>query len=258
MIPKRRAKKHPLAPKRPMSAFLKFSQNRRQRVKRENPELKNTDVSVLLGAMWRAASEKEKAPFQEQEMRERVIYKENIKKFKDDLTRVDAATRTSHHQTVQGYQPVHYPEDYNGRHRQSYAASMPPPPTTFESLHVDSFEEPVVASSHGRPSHFRPRYNNYSAPPPYRDAYLHSTGKFRSRLSLAFFTTTCSNSNTVGAENAVLPHDYHDEPLPIMPSRARMPSPPSDDYDPMSDQYPANRSHYFHDNMYAGYYSRYP
>ena len=35
--------------------------------------------------MWRNASEEEKAPFQEQELRERVIYKENIKKFKDDL-----------------------------------------------------------------------------------------------------------------------------------------------------------------------------
>jgi hypothetical protein len=32
-VPKRRAKKHPLAPKRPMSAFLKYSQKRRSVVK---------------------------------------------------------------------------------------------------------------------------------------------------------------------------------------------------------------------------------
>ena len=166
-----------------MSAFLKFSQNRRQRVKRENPELKNTDVSVLLGAMWRNASEEEKAPFQEQELRERVIYKENIKKFKDDLTRVDAATRTRH-QSVQEYPTVHYPEEYTMRHRPPYAAPMPPP-TTFESLHVDSFDEPAVsANNHSRPSHFRPRYSAYSAPLPYREPYLHSTGKFRTRLSM--------------------------------------------------------------------------
>lgn len=38
-IPKRRAKKHPLAPKRPMSAFLKFSQQHRGKVKHENPDM---------------------------------------------------------------------------------------------------------------------------------------------------------------------------------------------------------------------------
>ena len=44
-IPKRRAKKNPLAPKRPMSAFLKYSQTRRKLVKKENPDMSNTDVS---------------------------------------------------------------------------------------------------------------------------------------------------------------------------------------------------------------------
>jgi hypothetical protein len=39
-IPKRRAKKHPLAPKRPMSAFLKYSQTRRAKVKEENPDMR--------------------------------------------------------------------------------------------------------------------------------------------------------------------------------------------------------------------------
>jgi HMG (high mobility group) box len=76
-LPKKRAKKHPEAPKvrlmtglirissrrrsesrfyffhgsnqRPMSAFLNFSQKVRQQVKTENPELINTDVSRLLG-----------------------------------------------------------------------------------------------------------------------------------------------------------------------------------------------------------------
>lgn len=37
--PKRRAKKDPLAPRRPMSAFLKFSKTRRSMVKTANPDL---------------------------------------------------------------------------------------------------------------------------------------------------------------------------------------------------------------------------
>lgn len=40
VVPKRRAKKHPLAPKRPMSAFLKYSQSRRGKVKKDNPDMR--------------------------------------------------------------------------------------------------------------------------------------------------------------------------------------------------------------------------
>jgi hypothetical protein len=47
--PKLRAKKHPLAPKRPPSAFLKFAQVHRSSVKAHNPTLLNTDVSRILG-----------------------------------------------------------------------------------------------------------------------------------------------------------------------------------------------------------------
>lgn len=39
-IPKKRAKKHPRAPKRPMSAFLKYAQDKRAEVKAANPKLK--------------------------------------------------------------------------------------------------------------------------------------------------------------------------------------------------------------------------
>ena len=63
IIPKRRAKKHPHAPKRPMSAFLKYSQVTRAKVKAANPKLSNTDISSLLGEMWNNAPHSERAPF---------------------------------------------------------------------------------------------------------------------------------------------------------------------------------------------------
>jgi HMG (high mobility group) box len=46
-IPKYRAKKHPLAPKRLMSEFLKYSQITRPQVREQNPDMSNTDVSCL-------------------------------------------------------------------------------------------------------------------------------------------------------------------------------------------------------------------
>jgi HMG (high mobility group) box len=79
-----------------MSAFLKFSQSRRTEVKKENPDMSNTDVSRLLGEMWRNAPPKEKAPYVDKEEIERAQYKIDIAKFKAGQARLDAASRTNH------------------------------------------------------------------------------------------------------------------------------------------------------------------
>ncbi len=69
-------------------------------MKRDNPDMSNTDVSRLLGEMWRNAHPKEKLPYIQQEEEERNAYKEDIKRWKDEQSRLDAASRTSH-QNVQ-------------------------------------------------------------------------------------------------------------------------------------------------------------
>jgi HMG (high mobility group) box len=79
-----------------MSAFLKFSQKRRSMVKERNPDMSNTDVSRLLGEMWRNASAAERAPYVEQEERERAAYKAEIQKWREEQAKLDASTRTSH------------------------------------------------------------------------------------------------------------------------------------------------------------------
>lgn len=81
-MPKRRAKKHPLAPKRPMSAFLKYSKDKRKEVKDANPDLNNTDISRLLGQMWNEATEQEKEPYVSEELTARAAYKCAIAKFR--------------------------------------------------------------------------------------------------------------------------------------------------------------------------------
>jgi hypothetical protein len=109
IVPKRRAKKNPLAPKRPPSAFLKFSKKRRSEMKSSNPDLSNTDVSMLLGEEWRNATAKEKEPYVGQEERERAIYNEKIKTFREEEAKVDAASRTSH-KSVQKMTPPDHPQ----------------------------------------------------------------------------------------------------------------------------------------------------
>jgi hypothetical protein len=168
-VPKRRAKKNPLAPKRPMSAFLKYSQTRRATTKQDNPDMSNTDVSRLLGEMWRNANPKERAPYVEQEERERSIYKEDIKKFRDDQARMDAASRFSH-QSVQNYR--HHSQ--GGTFDRSYTNVS----GSFENLNLDSFEEPAKKAT------YRPQYSNQHAyMSSYRQPYSSAPGTTISSLA---------------------------------------------------------------------------
>jgi hypothetical protein len=79
-----------------MSAFLKYSQMRRGIVKEKNPDMSNTDVSRLLGEMWRNASPTEKAPYVEQEEGERAAYKQEIKRWREGQAKADVASRANH------------------------------------------------------------------------------------------------------------------------------------------------------------------
>jgi len=48
---------HPDAPKRPMSAFLAYSNSKRAALKRNNPSLKNGDLSKILSKAWKGEPE---------------------------------------------------------------------------------------------------------------------------------------------------------------------------------------------------------
>lgn len=74
-VPWKRVKKDPSAPKRPMSAFLYFSQGKRSEIKGQNPDIKNTEVSRVLGEMWRNLSDAERSPHVNREKIERDKYK---------------------------------------------------------------------------------------------------------------------------------------------------------------------------------------
>jgi structure-specific recognition protein 1 len=47
-------KKDPNAPKRPLSAFMYYSQKQRPNVKKENPTATFADVARILGEQWKA------------------------------------------------------------------------------------------------------------------------------------------------------------------------------------------------------------
>lgn len=144
IVPKRRAKKNPLAPRRPMSAFLKFSQIWRKKVKRENPDMANTDVSRLLGEMWRNASVHEKRPYREQEEKERAVYKEDMKRFRDIQAQKDAGSRTSH-QLMQNHLLTRQHWNEDGPRHEPHALQLTPQQPFFFSSAKASDGATIVA-----------------------------------------------------------------------------------------------------------------
>ncbi|CAM9375144.1 unnamed protein product, partial [Sphacelaria rigidula] len=63
VVKKKRAKKDPNAPKGASSGFMQFSQAERPRVQQENPDMKITEISKVLGQLWRTMDESAKKPF---------------------------------------------------------------------------------------------------------------------------------------------------------------------------------------------------
>lgn len=84
------------APRRPMSAFLKYSKMTRPRVKKENPHLENTDVSRLLGEMWKNADPEERKPYEDNELLERAAYNATIQKWREEVARKGSEAQASH------------------------------------------------------------------------------------------------------------------------------------------------------------------
>ncbi len=60
----KRSKKDPNAPKRPLSAYILFSQDKRPEVTKAHPDWPVTEVMKEMGKMWAAASAKEKAKYE--------------------------------------------------------------------------------------------------------------------------------------------------------------------------------------------------
>ena len=149
--PRRLAKKHPGAPKRSMSAFLRFSKGRRKTVKEENPDLCNTDVSRLLGEMCRNASELEKSPYVEAEIEERSKYKDVMQKWKDEQPQLNPVTQTSHESAARVY------HNNFGAYGKPYASALP---TAAMGLHSPPIPLKIIDNIKGMDSSF-----SHSEPP---------------------------------------------------------------------------------------------
>jgi len=89
----KRAPKDPTAPKRPMSAFLAFSNKRRAALKRQHPDATNADLSKMLSKTWREAPEELRRKYMDEEAELRAQYKIEMAKWRKKVAEEKKAER---------------------------------------------------------------------------------------------------------------------------------------------------------------------
>lgn len=65
----------------------------RSKLKEENPDLKNTEISKLLGQAWKSLPVEMRCPYIEREHREREVYKERIAKWRKERREQEALAK---------------------------------------------------------------------------------------------------------------------------------------------------------------------
>lgn len=78
--------KNPTAPKRPASAFLAFSNERRRDVSRDNPDMSSAEVSGLLSRMWKTAPDSVREKFRDEERQRREQYRKDLADWSEKHT----------------------------------------------------------------------------------------------------------------------------------------------------------------------------
>jgi hypothetical protein len=79
--PRKRAKKDPNAPKKPLSSFMFFSAAMRPKISVQYPDLKLGELAKKISELWRNTTTHEKAPYEEQVAADKARYAEEMKTY---------------------------------------------------------------------------------------------------------------------------------------------------------------------------------
>lgn len=79
------------APKRPLTAYMKYVQETQPTIVRQHPGVKNVDIVRKIAQQWRALTPEQKQPFQDASLAARDQYKLDLEKYKAQLSPAQSA-----------------------------------------------------------------------------------------------------------------------------------------------------------------------
>jgi len=74
-MPKTKKEKDPNRPKRPLTAFMRYSSTRRSKIRLEKPGMSMVEISKLIGEEWRNLCDNDKRPFHDAATKDHEEYK---------------------------------------------------------------------------------------------------------------------------------------------------------------------------------------
>lgn len=78
---KRKKKRDPAAPKKPLSAFMFFSKRNRAEMKEQNPQLSFGQLGQLMGQKWKELTDAEKKPYEALNEKDKIRYQNEMKDY---------------------------------------------------------------------------------------------------------------------------------------------------------------------------------
>ena len=79
---KKKAKKDPNAPKKPLTSFIIFSSDKRSEIVNANPGMSIGDVAKQLGSLWKEISASEKTKYEELAKKDKERYERDMSLYK--------------------------------------------------------------------------------------------------------------------------------------------------------------------------------
>jgi len=84
--PTMKTPKDPTKPKGGLSAYIIFTQEVRQKVSKDNPDVPMTELSKIMGKMWKDLSDKEKKPYNDKSAKDKLRAQKEIEEWKKSKT----------------------------------------------------------------------------------------------------------------------------------------------------------------------------
>ncbi|KAE9555650.1 hypothetical protein FO519_001121 [Halicephalobus sp. NKZ332] len=132
MRKKKRAKKDPNAPKRALSAFFFFSNEKRPEVQTGHPEWKVGQVAQELGRMWKALTDEEKAVYEQKANMDKQRYADEMKNYREQGGGPPLPGKQDNVQVVQQSQPQ--------QHQPQMIVIQQPVPQQAQQQHVQQIQ----------------------------------------------------------------------------------------------------------------------
>ncbi len=87
--PTMKTPKDPTKPKGGLSAYIIFTQEVRDKVSKDNPDVQMTELSKIMGKMWKALSDKEKKPYNDKSAKDKLRAQKELEEWKKSKTSVE-------------------------------------------------------------------------------------------------------------------------------------------------------------------------